>query len=209
MAAMATLSIGLTGGIGSGKSTVSGLLAARGAVIVDTDAIAHALTRPGGAAMAPLREAFGDAVADADGGLDRAAMRARVFGDGALQREVRRTLEGILHPLIGAEAARQGACAAEDGVVVYDVPLLVESGRWRDRVDRVLVVDCSEATQVARVVQRSGWNEDAVRAVIAKQATREQRRAVADAVIVNDGITLEQLDAEVQAVWRRWLPTQV
>ncbi len=204
---MAALRIGLTGGIGSGKSTVSRLLAERGATIVDTDAIAHALTLPGGAAMPALRAAFGDAVVGADGGLDRAAMRARVFGDGALQQEARRTLESILHPLIGSEAARQGAAAPAGGVVVYDVPLLVESTRgWRDRVDRILVVDCSEATQVARVVSRSGWTEEAVRAVIARQATRERRRVAADAVIVNDGITLAQLDAEVQAVLDRWLP---
>ena len=202
---MAALRIGLTGGIGSGKSTVSRMLAARGAMIVDTDAIAHALTLPGGAAMPALRAAFGDAVAQPDGGLDRAAMRTRVFGDSAVQQAARRTLESILHPLIGQEAARQGALAEDGGVVVHDVPLLVESGRWRGRVDRVLVVDCSEATQVARVVRRSGWTEDAVRAVIARQATREQRRAAADAVIVNDGIDLGQLDAEVQAVWERWL----
>ena len=110
--------------------------------------------------MPALREAFGDAVADADGGLDRAAMRARVFGDGELQREAKRRLEAILHPMIGAETMRRGAEADSD-IVVYDVPLLVESsGRWRDRVDRVLVVDCSEELQVARVVQRSGWSED-------------------------------------------------
>jgi dephospho-CoA kinase len=203
---MEPLRIGLTGGIGSGKSTVSRLLAARGAAVVDTDAIAHALTQPGGAAMPALRAAFGDAVVDSSGALDRAAMRARVFGDGEVQQQARRRLEAILHPLIGREAARQGAQAAAGGVVVYDVPLLVESGRWRDRVERVLVVDCSEATQVARVVGRSGWTEDGVRAVIARQATREQRRAVADAVILNDGITLEQLDAEVQAVCDRWWP---
>jgi dephospho-CoA kinase len=205
-APMSPLRIGLTGGIGSGKSTVSGMLAARGATIVDTDAIAHALTQPGGAAMPALRAAFGDAVVDARGGLDRAAMRARVFGDGAVQQQARLALEAILHPLIGREAARQGAQAGEGGVVVYDVPLLVESGRWRDRVDRVLVVDCSEATQVARVVSRSGWTEDGVRAVIARQATRERRRAAADAVIVNDGITLQQLEGEVQAVCDRWWP---
>ena len=203
---MAALRIGLTGGIGSGKSTVARLLAARGATVVDTDAIAHALTLPGGAAMPALREAFGDEVADADGGLDRAAMRARVFGDGELQREAKRRLEAILHPMIGAETMRRGA-AADGDVVVYDVPLLVESsGRWRDRVDRVLVVDCSEEVQVARVVRRSGWSEEAVRAVIARQATRERRRAAADAVILNDGIGLDELEREVAAVLQRWLP---
>lgn len=200
---MPALRIGLTGGIGSGKSTVARLLAARGATIVDTDAIAHRLTRPGGAAMAAIREAFGDGVVDAAGGLDRAAMRALVFGDAAPQRDARRRLEAILHPLIGDEAAREGI-AANGPAVVFDVPLLVESGRWRDRVDRVLVVDCGEATQVERVTKRSGWSADAVRAVIAQQATREARRAAADAVIVNDAIALDELDARVQAVWRGW-----
>ena len=197
------LRIGLTGGIGSGKSTVSRMLAARGATIVDTDAIAHRLTLPGGAAMAALRQAFGETVADAAGGLDRAKMRALVFGDAPRQRDTRRALEAILHPLIGAEAVRQGL-AASGAAVVFDVPLLVESGRWRERVDRILVVDCGEATQVARVMRRSGWTEAAVRAVIAQQATREARRAAADAVILNDGIDLAELDARVQALWRGW-----
>ena len=200
---MAALRIGLTGGIGSGKSTVSRMLAARGATIVDTDAIAHRLTLPGGAAMPALRQAFGEAVVDGAGGLDRARMRTLVFGDAAAQQDARRALEAILHPLIGAEAVRQGA-AATGAAVVFDVPLLVESGRWRERVDRILVVDCGEATQVARVMRRSGWTEAAVRAVIAQQATREARRAAADAVILNDGIDLPELDARVQALWQAW-----
>ena len=150
---MAALRIGLTGGIGSGKSTVSRMLAARGASIVDTDAIAHRLTLPGGAAMAALRQAFGDAVVNGDGGLDRARMRTLVFGDAPPQRAARRTLEAILHPLIASETVRLAA-ASSAAVQVFDVPLLVESGRWRERVDRILVIDCSEATQVARVVSR-------------------------------------------------------
>ena len=204
---MAALRIGLTGGIGSGKSTVSRMLAARGASIVDTDAIAHRLTLPGGAAMPALRQAFGETVVDADGGLDRAGMRALVFGEAPPQRAARRALEAILHPLIGAEALRQGA-AATGAAVVFDVPLLVESGRWRERVDRILVVDCSEATQVERVMRRSGWSDTAVRAVIAQQATREARHAVADVVILNDGIDLAGLEARVQVLWRDWIPAR-
>jgi dephospho-CoA kinase len=193
------LRIGLTGGIGSGKSSVAGRLAACGATIVDTDAIARALTGPGGAGIEPIRREFGADFIDPHGALDRDRMRARAFGDVT----ARRRLESILHPLIGVEAERQFAASATP-VVVFDVPLLVESGRWRDRVDRVLVVDCDEATQIARVTHRSGWSRDAVVAVISQQALRAARRAAADAVIHNDGITLEQLDAEVGALWRLW-----
>jgi dephospho-CoA kinase len=128
-------------------------------------------------------------------------MRELVFADPGAKRR----LESILHPLIGAETERQaGAAAASTPALVFDVPLLVESGRWRDKVDKVLVVDCREATQVERVVRRSGWTPEAVRAVIASQATRAQRRACADAVIFNDGITPEQLTADVRAVWQHW-----
>ncbi len=193
------LRIGLTGGIGSGKSTVSKLLADRGAAIIDTDAIARALTRPGGAAIPALRAEFGaDAIA-ADQSLDRDRMRALAFADPS----ARRRLEAILHPLIGAETARQ-ARASNAAVQVFDVPLLVESGRWVSRVDRVLVVDCSEATQVERVVARSGWAADTVRAVIAQQASRAARRAAADAVIHNDGISLDELTERVARLWVDW-----
>jgi len=196
---MAIRRIGLTGGIGSGKSTVARCLVAHGAVLVDTDAIARSLTLAGGAALPAIAAAFGPALVGGDGALDRDRMREIAFADpGAKKR-----LEAILHPLIGAEAQRQGD-AAGAAPVVYDVPLLAESGHWRARVDRVLVVDCHEATQLARVVQRSGWSEDAVRRVIVQQASRAARRAIADAVIFNDGIDEAALATEVGALWSLW-----
>jgi dephospho-CoA kinase len=193
--------IGLTGGIGSGKSTVAALLVAQGAHLVDTDAIARSLTQPGGAAMPALREAFGAAAVAADGALDRAHMRALAFTDASAKAR----LEAILHPLIGHEAQTQAAQAGTRPVV-FDVPLLTESRHWRQRVQRVLVVDCDEATQVARVAQRPGWTAEAAARVVAQQARRSARRAIADAVIHNDGLTLEQLAAEVQALWSLWCP---
>jgi len=193
------LRIGLTGGIGSGKSTVAGLLASHGAAIIDTDAIARRLTLPGGAAIPGIRDTFGDALIDASGAMDRERMRALAFTD----PQAKKRLEAILHPLIGIETARE-ADASTPRVKVFDVPLLVESGRWRAIVDRVLVVDCSVETQVERVMRRAGWAEDAVRRVIAQQATRAQRLACADAVIVNDGLSLEQLAVEVNQLWARW-----
>ena len=194
------LRIGLTGGIGSGKSTVARRLAALGALVVDTDALAHALTAPGGAAIAAIAQAFGADMIAADGAMDRAKMRALVFAD-PTQRQ---RLEAILHPMIGQATRAQASRAGAGQPVVFDVPLLTESGTWRARVDRVLVVDASPATQVARVVQRSGWTADAVERTIAQQATRAQRRAIADAVIVNDGLSLVQLEAQVDAVWAAW-----
>jgi len=194
------LRIGLTGGIGSGKSTVAALLGQRGATVIDTDAIARQLTLPGGAAVEPIRARFGSEFIGADGALDRARMRARAFSDAT----ARRRLEAILHPLIGAETERLAGAALSCPVIVFDVPLLVESGRWRARVDQVLVVDCLEGTQVRRVVERSGWAAADVHAVLAQQATRTQRRACADAVIFNDAITRDQLDGEVRSVWQHW-----
>lgn len=190
--------IGLTGGIGSGKSTVAAMLARHGATIVDTDAIARQLTLPRGAAVAAVAEAFGNSILDADGGLDRAAMRDLVFSD----TTARRRLEAILHPMIGAEAGRQAGATA--GAVVFDVPLLAESSHWRDRVERVLVVDCLEATQLARVLQRPGWTLQTAKAVIAQQASRSARRACADAVIFNDGLSLDELDLEVGSLCKAW-----
>jgi dephospho-CoA kinase len=194
------LTIGLTGGIGSGKSSVARRLAARGALVVDTDALAHALTAPGGAAIPAIAAAFGDDMIGPDGAMDRARMRALVFGDPAQ----RQRLEAILHPMIGEATRAQASRARAGQPVVFDVPLLTESSTWRARVDRVLVVDCSAATQVARVVARSGWTPDAVERTIAQQATRAQRRAIADAVIVNEALTLAQLDGEVDALCTAW-----
>jgi len=203
MAQSAALRIGLTGGIGSGKSTVAAQLAAFGAAVIDTDAIARSLTLPGGTAIAAIATQFGTGYIDASGGLDRARMRELAFAEPT----ARQRLEAILHPLIRTETSRQAEAAGEAGVIVFDVPLLVESGRWREQVDKVLVVDCSEATQVRRVMARSGWTEDAVRAVVAQQATRQARRACADAVIFNDGITTEELSQQLRALWNRWRAT--
>jgi dephospho-CoA kinase len=193
--------VGLTGGIGSGKSTVASLLVDRGAVLVDTDAISRSLTARGGAALPALATAFGPQIMGADGALDRERMRALVFSDPAAKAR----LEAILHPMIG-ETAQAQAVAAGERPVVFDVPLLAESAHWRARVDRILVVDCSEDTQARRVAQRNGWEEDAVRRVIAQQASRARRRAIADAVIFNDGLSLDELGTEVRALWSRWWP---
>ena len=195
-----SLRIGLTGGIGSGKSTVGRLLAQLGASVVDTDLIARQLTLPGGAAMPAIAREFGTELIAADGALDRARMRTLVFND----PNAKLRLEAILHPLIGLETERQATAASSAAALVFDVPLLVESGRWRAKVDKVLVVDCREATQIERVVQRSGWTPAAVQAVIDQQASRSARRASADAVIFNDGLGLDQLADEVRAVWQRW-----
>ncbi len=195
---MSPLRIGLTGGIGSGKSTVSTLLEARGATVLDTDLIARRLTLPGGAAIDAIRATFGNAFIASDGGLDRPRMREAAFADPGRKR----SLEAILHPLIGSEVERMATeSAASSALLVFDVPLLVESGRWRAGVDRVWVVDCAEAVQVERVVARSGWTEDAARSVVAQQATRQARRGAADAVIHNDGITLGELEQRVQLLW--------
>ena len=193
------LKIGLTGGIGSGKSTVARMLVDLGAVLVDTDAIARELTAPGGAAIPALREAFGPQAVGADGALNRDWMRERVFSN----PEAKSRLETILHPMIG-ETARQRALAAAPATVVFDVPLLVESGRWRSRVDRVLVVDCHEQTQVERVMARNGWSAETVQRIMAQQATRAQRRAVADEVVFNDGLDLPALRTAIGRIWQRW-----
>jgi dephospho-CoA kinase len=193
---MAPLRIGLTGGIGSGKSTVSAMLAALGATVIDTDAIARQLAESGGAAIEPIRAEFGASFIDTNGALLRPKMRELAFSDPS----ARRRLEAILHPLISAETARRAAAAGTD-LIVFDVPLLAESARWRSQVDQVLVVDCSEATQLARVAARPGWSREVAQAVIDQQASRAARRACADHVLFNDGISLDQLGAEVRVLW--------
>lgn len=176
--------VGLTGGIGSGKTTVSTLLESLGAGVVDTDVIAHALTAPGGAAIAAIEEQFGPGFLTPDGALDRARMRALAFD----QPAARQKLEAILHPLIGQATATQARqAAAHSPYVVLAIPLLIETGSWKDRVDRVLVVDCSNETQVRRVQHRSQLDAAAVRKIIAQQATRAARLDAADDVIVNEG----------------------
>jgi dephospho-CoA kinase len=192
-------SIGLTGGIGSGKSTVAERFAARGAAVVDTDAIAHALTGPDGRAMPAIAERFGAGCVRADGSLDRDAMRQRVFADPAQ----RAALEAILHPLIRAEATRQIAAARAPYVLVA-IPLLAERDGWRDRLDRVLVVDCSRDRQVERVIQRSRLSREQVTAILAAQAGREQRLALADDVLDNDGAP-EALEPQVDRLHRQYL----
>lgn len=192
--------IGLTGGIGSGKSTVAGLLTRLGATVIDTDAISRELTSRGGAAMPHLQAAFGADVAGPDGSLDRERMRQHVFSD----PEARQRLESILHPMIGEETARRAA-AAGNAVVVFDVPLLVESGaRWRSRVDRVLVVDCPRERQIERVVRRSGLPPEMVARIIDQQADRALRRACADAVIDNSHDDFPRLEATVSRIWQHW-----
>ena len=183
--------IGLTGGIGSGKSTVLAMLREFGAAAIDADAISRATTAPGGAAIPLIAQKFGAGFIGPDGALDRARMRERAYA----HPEARRELEQIIHPLVGQESARQveAALAAGARCIVFDIPLLVESGRWRRQVDRVLVVDCEPETQVARVTARSGLSPDEVRAIIAAQAPRALRLAAADLVICNEGLSLDAL----------------
>ncbi|MCD2339493.1 dephospho-CoA kinase [Ideonella azotifigens] len=200
---MSAVRVGLTGGIGSGKSTVAALLSARGAKVIDTDAISRALTAPQGAALPAIAAAFGADMVDEHGALDRARMRQLAFGQAPEALQAKQTLEHILHPLIQAETARQAAQAEPGQPLVFDVPLLAESAHWRGRVDKVLVIDCSEATQIRRVMARSGWPAQEVQRVIALQATRAERRAIADAVILNDGLSLAQLQAELDALWQQ------
>lgn len=194
--------IGLTGGIGSGKSRVADMLAEWGATLVDTDEIARALTAVGGAAMPAIEAEFGAQALTPDGALNREWMRERAFSD----PQARLRLEAVLHPIITEETRRQAA-AATGSYLVFVVPLLVESlARWRGRVDRICVVDCDPDTQVARVQARSGLTEPAIRRIMAAQAARETRLDIADDVITNDGATSpEQLRAQAKILHDRWL----
>ena len=199
---MVAMRVGLTGGIGSGKSTVLQMLAQLGAATIDADAISRGTTAAGGAAIAAIGELFGPEFITSHGALDRDRMRAHAYAD----PQARKRLEDIIHPLVGRESERQVRAALQAGAacIVFDIPLLVESGRWRAQVDRVLVVDCSPQTQVDRVVARAGLKSEEVLAIIAAQASRAQRLAAADFVICNEGLSLDQLRDKVAQVGRHF-----
>lgn len=191
-----TWRIGLTGGIGCGKSTVADMLAARGAAVIDADAISRSLTAPGGRAMTAIAQTFGPQMVDAQGAMDRQAMRNMVFQN----PQAKQQLEAIIHPLVGQITAEQTQAALQAGlrVLVFDVPLLVESGeRWRKQVDRVIVVDCDAETQRQRVMARSGLAAEEIDRIMALQASRSQRLACADTVIFNQGLSLTELETQV------------
>ncbi|PCE28368.1 dephospho-CoA kinase [Paraburkholderia acidicola] len=192
--------VGLTGGIGSGKSTVADRFGALGVPLVDTDVIAHRITAPHGVAMPAIAQEFGPSFVATDGSLDRAQMRTLIFSDDT----ARKRLEAITHPLIRAETQRQRDDAQGSYVIVV-VPLLVESGNWKTRVDRVLTVDCSVETQIARVMRRNAFSREQVLAIIARQATREQRLAAADDTIVNEDAPPDALQVQVEALHRAYL----
>jgi dephospho-CoA kinase len=198
MTARSPLQLGLTGGIGSGKSTVAQMLAARGAAVIDSDAIARSVTAANGSAMPAIAQEFGKEFVAPDGSLDRDRMRALVFSDPSAKLR----LEAIVHPLVGIATQAQAQAAVQAGhtLLVFDVPLLVESPRWRKLVDKVLVVDCLESTQITRVMARSGLTREAVENIIRAQATRVQRLAAADITLFNEGLHLEQLQQTVDAL---------
>ncbi len=193
--------VGLTGGIGSGKSVAAALFAARNVMVIDTDAIAHALTAAGGAAMPAICAEFGTGVTTPDGALDRAAMRAIVFADPS----ARKRLEAILHPMIRSESNCQLlASSTTSPYAILMVPLLVESGDYRKRVERIAVVDCAEATQIARVMNRNGLARNEIERILAAQATRDERLAAADDVINNDG-ALAELPPQIERLHLHYL----
>ena len=190
--------VGLTGGIGSGKSTVAGLFAAQGVRVIDTDLISHQLTQTGGEAIPLIRKTFGDSYIDAREALDRSSMRRLVFADPAAKLK----LEEILHPLILSQARRQAAEQTDAPYTMIVVPLLFESGKYADWMDRTIAVDCPEETQVARTMQRSKLSETEVRAILARQLGRKERQSLADDSILNDG-SLDELRAQVVEMHRR------
>lgn len=190
--------VGLTGGIGSGKSTVAGMFAVLGVRIIDTDLISHQLTQAGGAAVPALRDTFGPHVIDAQGALDRSRMRELVFNNPAEKRR----LEAILHPLIFARTKLQAASPTDAPYTLIVVPLLFESGRYADWLQRVITVDCPQESQIARTMQRSKLDEPAVRAIMAQQLSREERLALSDEVILNN-VGLDDLKMQVVGMHRR------
>jgi len=194
------LRIGLTGGIGSGKSTVGTMLAALGAALIDADALSRASTASGGSAVPLIAQAFGNDYIDASGALDRARMRQSVFSDPS----ARARLEAIVHPIVLRGIAQQSQAALQAGarLLVLDIPLLVESGRWAAALDAVVVVDCRPETQIKRVAQRSGLPRAHVQGIMDAQASRTERLRAADAVLFNDGLSLAALEAQVRSLAR-------
>ena len=189
------LTVGLTGGIGSGKTTVAHMLAGCGATIIDADAISRSLTEAGGAALMPIKQVFGEEVIGADGALNRGAMREIVFA----QPASRTKLEAIIHPLVQMRMSAAIQNAPTD-VVILDIPLLVESPRWRKQIDLIVVVDCNVETQVSRVMQRNGWAASTIEAIIQSQATRGDRLKAADVVIFNEKSNLSILKNQVNSL---------
>lgn len=197
------LRLGLTGGIGSGKSTVASILARAGAAVMDADAISRSLTEPGGRAIPAILAEFGETLISPDGAMDREAMRALVFSNPSSKRQ----LEAIVHPLVRQVLQEQShaAVAAGHACLVYDVPLLVESGdRWRRQVDWVCVVDCEVETQIQRVMARNQLGRADIERIISQQASRQQRLDCADAVIFNEGIDLAHLEHLVHEMMTRF-----
>ncbi|GKS83347.1 dephospho-CoA kinase [Acidovorax sp. SUPP1855] len=196
------LRLGLTGGIGSGKSTVGQMLADQGAALIDADRLSRQVTAPGGAAIEPIRTAFGDALIDAHGAMDRDRMRERVFTDPA----ARQRLERIVHPLVALATQEAASRAVQSGaaLIVFDIPLLVESARWAQQLDQILVVDCTPETQILRVQQRSALTRETIEGIMASQAPRAIRQAAADMVVYNDGISLQGLRADVLQIAQRF-----
>jgi len=197
------LRLGLTGGIGSGKSTVASILASAGAAVMDADAISRSLTLPGGRAIPAILAEFGEQLIAPNGAMDRDAMRALVFSNPQSKRQ----LEAIIHPLVGQvlQEESHAALAAGHACLVYDVPLLVESGdRWRRQVDWVCVVDCEVETQIQRVMHRNQLSRAEIERIISQQASRQQRLDCADAVIFNEGIDLAQLKQMVHEMMARF-----
>jgi dephospho-CoA kinase len=194
--------LGLTGGIGSGKSTVAQLLLNFGAALVDADAIAHSVSAPQGLAIPRILEAFGAEFLTSEGALERVKMRALIYADPS----ARQRLESILHPLIGEEIQKKATFAARAGAncIVFDIPLLVESSTWRASLDHVMVVDCTPEVQVSRVMARSQLSAPEIEKIIASQASRQRRLAAADSVVFNVDLTLEQLGLEVREIAPRF-----
>ncbi len=194
--------LGLTGGIGSGKSTVARMLADLGAGVMDADAISRATTASGGAAIPLIQARFGASFIGEDGALNRERMRQQVFND----PQAKSQLESIIHPLVGQQIATQAQTLADSGTtcLVFDIPLLVESAHWRTSLDRVLVVDCTPATQISRVAARSGLSAPEIQKIMAAQASRARRLAAADIVLFNDGLSLQALASRVQEIGQQF-----